>query len=89
MRMRLFLKIVLLYLTNQNRLKKKKRLEKCMKSVCDYCGIHLMLHTSFYYYAHKNFDFLGVWRLLMFYHGFNNLAKQINGDLVTEIRRGI
>ena len=61
MRVRLSQKIGLLDLTNRTRFKKGNGLKQRTKSMHDYCGIRLMLHTPSYYYAHTNVDLLGVW----------------------------
>ena len=61
---RLFQKIGLLNLTDRTRSKKGNGWEQRTKSVRDYCGIRLILHTESYHYAHTNVNFLRVCHLL-------------------------
>ena len=58
--MRLSQNIGLLDLTNMNRSKKGNGWKICMKSVCNYWGIRLMLHTQFIYYWHTKVNLLGI-----------------------------
>ena len=60
MRVMLLQKIGLLNLTNQTRFKKVKGQKICTKSLCDYCGMNLMLHTLSIYYSHINVKLLGM-----------------------------
>ena len=56
---RLWQKIVLLNFPNRTRLKKVNGLKIRTKSVSDYCGIRIILHTPSYYYGHTNVNLLG------------------------------
>ena len=60
MRVSLSQKIGLLDLTNRTRLKNGKGYKIRTKSVRDYWGMRLMLHTRSIYYWHTNVDLLGV-----------------------------
>ena len=59
MRVRLSQKIGLLDLMNWTRFKKGNCYKIRTKSVRNYWGMHLMLHTGYMYYWHKNVDLLG------------------------------
>ena len=60
MRVRLSQKIGLLDLTNRTRFKKGIGYKIRTKSVRDYLGMRLILHTQSIYYWHTNVDLLGV-----------------------------
>ena len=60
MRVRLSQNIGLLDLTNRTRFKKGNGYKICTKSVRDYWGMRLMLHTRSIYYWQTNVD-LGVY----------------------------
>ena len=60
MGVRLLQKIRLLDLTNCTRFKKGKGYKIRTKSVHDYWGVYLMLHTWSIYYWNTNVDLLGV-----------------------------
>ena len=60
MRVRLLQKIGLLDLTKRIRFKKENGYKIRTKSLRDYCGIRVMLHTRSIYYWHTNFYLLGV-----------------------------
>ena len=60
MRVRLLKKIGLLNLNNRTRFKKVDGYKQRTKSVRDYCGIHLLLHTPSCYYAHTTVELLGL-----------------------------
>ena len=60
MSVRLSQKIGLLDLTNRTQFKKGNGYKIRTKSVRDYWGMSLMLHTRSIYYWHKNADLLGV-----------------------------
>ena len=58
--MRLSQNIGMLDLTNLTLSKKGNGWKICMKSVCNYWGIRLMLNTWFIYYRHTKVNLLGV-----------------------------
>ena len=60
MRMSISQKIGLLDLTNRTQFKKGNGYKIRTKSVHNYWGIYLMLHTPSIYYWHKNIDLPGV-----------------------------
>ena len=60
MRTRLLQKIGLIDLENWTRFKKGNGYKICTKSVRDYWGMRVMIHTPFIYYWHKNVNLLGV-----------------------------
>ena len=71
---RLSQKIGPLDLTNRTRFKKVNGYKIRTKSVRDYCGIRLMLHTQSIYYWKKNVDLLGVYHVSLHHKHANKIV---------------